>query len=76
MSSSEKDRRPARLSENALRQLIRTALSRGYIRETPHAEFDHPERNISIEDVIYGLERPDWIIVGDPDFDDEHESYE
>ncbi len=74
-SGTEKDR-PRPLTENGLRQLILTALEKGYVRESWHAESEHPERNISIDDVIHGLEREDWTLVKAPNYDDEHRSWE
>src|ERR1700722_8256137 len=47
------------LTEDALRQLIRVALDKGYYTEYLH----HPERNISVDDVIHGLERNDWTLA-------------
>lgn len=76
MSSSGAKAKPAPLSEKGLRQLIGIALARGYIRETPHAEHEHPERNLSIDDVIHGLERKDWTLSASPNWDDEHQSWE
>jgi hypothetical protein len=49
---------------------------KGYVRETPHAENDHPERNLSIDDVLHGLERTDWVLARDPDYDTVHENWE
>lgn len=67
-SSSSQDRRPSPLSERALRRLIREAIDKSYYRESFHAENDHPERNISADDVLYGLERNDWVIEGTPEW--------
>lgn len=64
------------LSENALRQLIRVAIEKGYYQETPHAENEHPERNLSTDDVLYGLEREDWTLAKPPNFDDVHTNWE
>jgi hypothetical protein len=74
MSTGSQDVRP--LSEHALRQLIRVAIDKGYYREHWHAENDHPDRNISPDDVIHGLEREDWVLTKTPDYDPAHESYE
>jgi hypothetical protein len=76
MSSGSQDKRPAPLSEHALRILIRVALERGYYREVVHAEDHHPERNISADDVIYGLEREDWTLAKAPNYDTSHQSWE
>jgi hypothetical protein len=64
------------LSEKALRTFIRRALDRGYYRESLHAEDEHPERNISTDDVLHGLERDDWKFVRSPDYDAKHKSWE
>lgn len=52
------------LSEQALRELIRYALERSYYDECPHAENDHPERNISADDILHGLDNENWILEG------------
>ena len=36
------------------------AMDRGYYREFLH----HPERNISVDDVLHGVERSDWALAG------------
>lgn len=64
------------LSEHALRQLIRVALDNGYFGESPHATDDHPERGLSIDDVIHGLDREDWAIEKAPNYDGEYRSWE
>lgn len=76
MSTPREKRPTSPLTETALRVLIQTATAKGYVRETPHAENDHPERNLSIDDVLYGLERKDWVLAKPPDYDAEHENCE
>jgi hypothetical protein len=76
MSTPREQRPPLPLTESALRHLIRVATARGYVRETPHAENDHPERNLSIDDVLQGLERSDWVLERPPDYDAEHGTWE
>jgi hypothetical protein len=76
MSTGGQEKRPHPLSEHALRILIRVAMEKGYFRERLHAENDHPERNISADDVIHGLEREDWTLAMTPDYDEQHRSYE
>ena len=52
--------RPPYLSEAALKALVMEALAdtpSPERLETYHARFDHLERGISVDDVIYGLER-------------------
>jgi hypothetical protein len=76
MSTRGQGGRTSPLSEGGLRSLVQLALERGYYRETCHAEHDHPERNISADDVIHGLERRDWKLAEAPDYDEEFESWE
>jgi hypothetical protein len=47
------------LSLASVRQYVKTALRKGYFKESFHAEDEHQERCISTDDVIYGLEI-DW----------------
>lgn len=54
------------LSLAALRLFIDKALDRGWMREGFHSEVENAYRNISDEDVRYGLERKDWYVEGDP----------
>jgi len=76
MSTTGPGQRTRPLNENALRQHVRIALERGYYRETSHAEHGHPERNLSVDDVIHGLERKDWVLIGDPSYDEQHRTWE
>jgi hypothetical protein len=64
------------LSANALRNLIEAAIARGYLEESEHAEHDHPERNLSIDDVVYGLKRRDWALAAESNYDREHHNWE
>jgi hypothetical protein len=64
------------LSEIALRQFVTKGLEKGWIREAFHAEHERAYRNISMEDVLYGLERSDWILVATPDYDPQHKNWE
>lgn len=58
---------PKPLSENALRQFIARALDKGYVREGFHSEVERAERNISDDDIRYGLSRKDWILGCPPE---------
>ncbi len=61
---------PPYLSEGELKALVLEALANapGPERlETYHARFDHLERELSIDDVIYGLERA-WTYERPPEF--------
>ena len=71
MSTGSRDKRPSPLNENALRQLIRVAIEKGYYTESLH----HPERNISVDDVLHGVERSDWTLVGIPEWFEIFRSY-
>ena len=70
--SSGTENRPHPLTEHALRQLIHVALERGYYTECLH----HPERNISADDVIHGLERSDWTLITAPELHGRSYRYE
>ncbi len=50
-----------------MRQFISNALSRGWVRESFHSEVERAYRNISDEDIQYGLSRNGWIIEGEPE---------
>lgn len=54
-------------SDAWLRQFIAKALDKNWIREGFHSEVDNAYRNISDEDLRYGLERSDWCVEGDPE---------
>jgi hypothetical protein len=75
LSSSK---RPNPLSESALRQAINKVLDRGFIREAFHSEVERAERNISEDDIRYGLERKDWTLAKPPNWDDspKHKTWE
>jgi|SRR6266404_110430 len=56
--TSEAAHKPQPLSEAEVRRVVLEALSQsGYYIESFsfHARFDHPERHLSIDDVIFGL---------------------
>jgi len=55
--------------------LVRHAIENGFYKECFHAEYEHPERNLSIEDVICGLEREDWTLERPPEFDEDHKNW-
>lgn len=76
MSISEKRNLPPALSESGLRGLILFAINKAYYRESFHAEDEHLERHISIDDVLYGLERDAWVFAEPPNFDERHKSWE
>lgn len=55
--------RPPALSSAELRKLVLDAIQEApdKNRESFHALFDHPERGLSADDVIHGLES-DWVV--------------
>jgi hypothetical protein len=55
------------MSELALRQFVAKALDKDWIREGFHSKVENAYRNISDEDIRYGLERNDWYVEGDPE---------
>jgi hypothetical protein len=65
---------PKPLSLTPLRALVLFAVAEGYYRESFHAAEDHPERNISLDDVLAGLERDDWTLEGTK-YDSEHKNW-
>jgi hypothetical protein len=74
MLSYQRNRKP--LSESALRQLVTSAVEKEWVREAFHSEHERSHRNISYEDILYGLERSDWSLAAPPDFDDTHKNWE
>jgi hypothetical protein len=60
---------PRCLTEEELKSLVLDALNSapGGAKDTFHARFDHLERNLSQDDVIYGLESP-WKFDRQPVF--------
>jgi hypothetical protein len=54
------------MSEAGLRQFIARALDRGYVREGFHSEVERADRNISDDDIRYGLGRKDWTLASPP----------
>jgi hypothetical protein len=64
------------LSEVGLRQAIDRIVEKGFIREATHSEIARADRNISDEDIRFGLERKEWSLAKPPDFDDKHKNYE
>lgn len=70
---STKGYRPPCLSEADLKALILEALAKSpgpRNLETYHARFDHLERGLDIDDVIWGLKRP-WSYKRPPEFNED-----
>jgi hypothetical protein len=66
------------LSDAALRQAVNRVLNKGFIREAFHSEVERADRNISDDDIRYGLERKDWTLAKEPNWDDnpKHHNWE
>ncbi len=62
------------LSEAGLRQAVTKALDKGFIREAWHSEVERADRNISDDDIRFGLERKSWTLERAPDYDEDHGS--
>jgi hypothetical protein len=61
MSSSHKE--PQRcLGDQELREFVRYARKHGLWRESFHSEVERADRNISPDDIAYGLDREDWTL--------------
>lgn len=54
---------PKPLSEIALRQFIRKAVAKDWIKEGWHSEVERASRNVSHDDILCGLERSDWKLT-------------
>lgn len=54
---TSKGTRPKPLSAAEVRKVVLEAINSYSYVESSHARLDHPERMISLQDVIYGLER-------------------
>ena len=50
------------LSAIGLRQFLKKALDKGWVRELHHSDVDRAYRNISDDDIQYGLELSTWVI--------------
>jgi hypothetical protein len=55
------------MSVAGLRQFIARALDKGFLRESFHSEVERAYRNISHEDIRYGLSRKDWTLAEQPE---------
>jgi len=75
MLSFGKDDRPPSMGEQQLREFVRVARKKGYYGETFHSEVERAYRNISPDDIAYGLDRDDWSLCKDPDYDADHENW-
>jgi len=74
--SSRKEDRPPCLNQQQLRDFVRRACDRGFYKEEFHSEYERAYRNISPDDIEYGLEREDWVLCADPDWDEDFENWE
>lgn len=63
------------ISVATLRKLVESVASgEGFLRESFHAANEHPERNISLEDVLAGLKSPDWVLEK-TEYDSRHKNW-
>lgn len=70
---------PPPLTETVLCQFVRKAVKKDWIREGFHAEVERAGRNVSFDDILCGLERLDWKLIGHrraPRFRDSPYTYE
>jgi hypothetical protein len=74
--SSQQEERPASLNPQQLREFVRRACDRGYYKEGFHSEYERAYRNISPDDIVYGLEREDWVLCETPNYDKEFKNWE
>jgi hypothetical protein len=65
------EQRPNPLAAAEVRIIVLSALVNGSYLERFHERFDHAERKISIQDVIFGLEQP-WKRCSVDRFSEEH----
>jgi hypothetical protein len=54
---------PKPLSDLALRQFVRKAIAKDWIKEGWHSEVERAHRNISHDDILCGLGRSDWVVT-------------
>ena len=67
------------LPEIALRQFVRKALAKDWIKEGWHSEVERASRNVSHDDILCALGRSDWKITDTrecPKFKDSPHTYE
>jgi hypothetical protein len=64
---------PAPMSGDGLKEFIRQALRKGWVRESFHSEVERADRNITHTDVVFGLES-DWKLFS-ARFSDDHGTY-
>src|SRR5208282_4908290 len=76
MSSAGRRPKPPCLNQQQLREFVRRACERTYFKEAFHSEYERAYRNISPDDIVYGLEREDWKLCKEPDYDEEFENWE
>jgi hypothetical protein len=70
---------PKPLPETALRQFVRKAVVKDWIKEGWHSEIERADRNISHDDILCGLERADWTLTSScecPKYRDSPHTYE
>ena len=72
MTSQGQGKKPRALSAKAVRKVVLEAIANGAYIEwfSDHARFDHPERHLSVDDVIQGLQK-EWRGFKVSEFDDD-----
>jgi hypothetical protein len=73
MLSLKRVEEPKPLSIHALKQFIAKALDKGWIRESFHSGVERAYRNISDDDLRYGLES-DWTLE-EARYSEEHDGF-
>ena len=70
---------PKPLSEIALRQFVKKAVAKDWIKEGWHSEVERADRNVSHDDILCGLGRSDWSVSSTrecPKYKDSPHTYE
>jgi len=68
MSTPRPAQPPPCLNDQQLREFVIRACERGYYGETFHSEVERAHRNISPDDILWGLQRDDWVRCAEPRF--------
>jgi hypothetical protein len=70
---------PKPLSEVALKQFVKKAVAKDWVKEGWHSEVERANRNVSHDDILCGLGRPDWTLTNTrecPKYNDSPHTYE
>ncbi len=63
------------LELDELRAKVQRVVMYGSVGEAWHSGNDRAYRNVSIDDILYMLDRP-WVLSAEPDWDDKHRNWE